>query len=79
MQSDKGVIKLLPTLPKSFASGSVKGLLAKGGVRCDITWKDGKITDFTLLSDVAKTIEVIYNSKSVMIELKEKEPFEFRG
>ncbi|MBE6651037.1 MAG: glycoside hydrolase family 95 protein [Ruminococcaceae bacterium] len=79
MQSDKGVIKLLPALPKSFASGSVKGLLAKGGVRCDITWKDGKITDFTLLSNVAKTIEVIYNSKSVMIELKEKEPFEFRG
>ena len=48
IQSQPGVIELLPALPPSWPSGSVKGLRARGGFEVDMTWKDGWITKVTL-------------------------------
>ncbi len=48
LQSDDSNIYLLPALPDKWKSGSVKGLAARGGVTVDISWKNGKITDYTV-------------------------------
>ena len=44
----KVVIRLLPALPKVWANGSVRGLKARGGYTVNITWKNGRVTDYSV-------------------------------
>ena len=48
LQSDGRNLWLLPALPAEWSSGSVRGLAAKGGVKVDITWRDGTITEYSV-------------------------------
>ena len=48
LQSHSGEVNLLPALPQAWASGSVRGLRARGGYEIDVTWADGKARGATL-------------------------------
>ncbi|RZK56126.1 MAG: hypothetical protein EOO91_12715 [Pedobacter sp.] len=62
LQSHLGKVQLLPALSKSWANGSVKGLVARGSFVIDMFWENGKLTkakivaknggDLNLLTDV---------------------------
>lgn len=41
-------IFLLPALPDKWSEGSVRGLLAKGNIKVDMTWSKGKLTSYSL-------------------------------
>ncbi len=64
MQSTEDTIYLLPALPEKWANGSIKGLRAKGNIKVDISWKDGKLDDYKLSGDTTGK-RIVYNGNTL--------------
>lgn len=50
MQSQEGVIRLLPALPDEWNEGSFKGVCARGAFELDFAWKNKLVTRLSILS-----------------------------
>jgi len=50
LQSYDGDIHLLPALPADWATGSIKGIVARGGFLINMEWKNNKITRLVITS-----------------------------
>jgi alpha-L-fucosidase 2 len=61
----------LPALPDEFKQGSVKGLSAKGGVRVNIEWADGKLSKLTAIG--SGEFNFVYGDKAVTVSLNGEE------
>lgn len=48
LQSQDGVVSILPALPSAWPDGAVSGLRARGDVGVDIVWRGGKARQVTL-------------------------------
>ena len=75
MQSFGNRIIILPALPDQWATGYIHGLTAKGGVKVDIDWANGKPTKLTL--EGKGEFEVVYNGMSKTIMLNGKKDVDF--
>ena len=58
VQSQSGVIELLPTSTVKWPSGSVKGVKARGNIEVDLDWKDGMVTRWRLSTAERKPCKV---------------------
>ena len=45
IQDHTGEIRLLPALPKAWASGSVRGFITRTGETVSFRWEDGKLLE----------------------------------
>jgi alpha-L-fucosidase 2 len=69
LQSQAGYIELLPALPHAWATGSVRGLCARGGFVVDMAWRDGKLLSATIRSKHGGSTPVRYADSLTTIHL----------
>jgi len=58
VQSHAGEIELLPALPASWSSGTVRGLCARGGFVVDVAWNQGRMTEYRITSARPKPVRL---------------------
>ncbi|MEM8515059.1 alpha-L-fucosidase 2 [Massilia sp. MP_M2] len=72
VQSHAGEIQVLPGLPKAWATGSVKGLRARGGFEVDIVWRKGLLKHVTVRAPSnAGKVKLRYGAWVTEVELKQ--------
>ncbi len=65
-----GEITLLPALPSDWSTGSVQGLLARGGFTVDITWKNGKLVQAKVTASQPRQLLARWGNKTWKHSLK---------
>lgn len=75
LQSHKGVICLLPALPKEWDTGSISGLVARGNITIEIEWENTKLHHAKLVSKQDKTVTVFYAGQQWILKLKSNIPY----
>ncbi|QXP66382.1 glycoside hydrolase N-terminal domain-containing protein [Polaribacter sp. AHE13PA] len=77
MQSHNGEVHVLPALPDAWASGSIKGIVAKKGFEIDMTWELGKLKTLVVTSKLGNTLKLRYNDDVKEIATKKGEVLTF--
>ncbi|MBW7890552.1 MAG: glycoside hydrolase family 95 protein, partial [Chitinophagaceae bacterium] len=73
LQSHNEEIDLLPALPSTWKSGSIRGLRARGGYTINMKWSANKLTALTITADSAGAHAIRYNGKVKRVFLKKGE------
>ena len=79
MQSHQGYIQVLPALPDSWQSGSIKGLKARGGFEISMSWNEGKLISLSVLSTAGNKLKIKYGDKMVKKETKAGETYQINS
>ncbi len=77
LQSHDDAVELLPALPKAWTTGSVRGLVARGGFEVDMEWKDGKLSKAVILSRLGSPLTIRYGGKTLNYTTSKGERIQF--
>ncbi|HHV11259.1 MAG TPA: glycoside hydrolase family 95 protein [Clostridiales bacterium] len=69
LQSQRGIIRLLPALPTEWEAGEVKGLRARGNITVDLKWSGGRLEFARLKAGNDGKCRVAYSGKQWELEL----------
>jgi alpha-L-fucosidase 2 len=72
-------IKLLPSLPSDWESGSVTGLCARGGFTLDIAWRFHSLSGVTVRSIGGTVADISFQNRQVRISLPKNGSVKLNG
>lgn len=67
VQSHNDVIQLLPAPCRAWPEGQIKGVRARGNISVDLSWKDGRVTDWKLSSPNPSPVRILVNSEHLEV------------
>lgn len=70
IQSHDGAIHLLPALPDIWKDGSVSGIMARGGFEISMKWKNGEVSEISILSKLGGNLRIRSHTRLSGKELK---------
>ena len=73
MQSQNDEVNILPSLPKEWSNGSVKGIVARKGFVVDMEWENGKLQSLVIHSKLGNTLQLRYGELVKSFETKKGE------
>lgn len=79
LQSQAGEIELLPALPRTWPTGSVKGLRARGGFEVDIDWRAGRLVSANIRSLRGERVRLRYGEVTRELKLRPGEALRWDG
>jgi len=68
VQSHRGYIELLPTLPEPWRNGAVSGLMARGGFKLNMEWTSSKLVQASIVSLYGKPLQLSYDLPFIVID-----------
>ncbi|CAG4993390.1 hypothetical protein DYBT9275_01161 [Dyadobacter sp. CECT 9275] len=74
LQSQAGILEILPALPQAWKSGEVKGLKARGNITVDEKWEAGQLVSVKLVSPDSQKQTLRYGTKTVTVTLVKGKP-----
>jgi alpha-L-fucosidase 2 len=78
LQSHLDDIQLLPALPAAWKNGYVKGLMARGNFEIELTWKNGQLTQGSIISRsgnkcrIRSAQRITFNAGAIKVETKQQ-------
>lgn len=78
-EKEGAVIHLLPALPQALATGSVKGICARGGFVIDMSWKNGSLTNAQIASKMGGIVSVKSGNNAITLNTKPGEIIKLNG
>ena len=67
LQSHGEYIQVLPALPDNWVNGEISGLMARGNFEVSLKWKDGRLKDATVKSNLGGECALKYDGKVMIV------------
>jgi len=77
LQSQNGVVNILPALPDAWPEGSVTGLKARGNFEVDIEWEAGKMKEIVIRSLSGAPLNMMYRGNKNFMETVKGSTYRF--
>ncbi|RKP49944.1 glycoside hydrolase family 95 protein [Cohnella endophytica] len=78
LQSQHGIVHLLPALPEEWSEGMVTGLRVRGGAEVGMRWKNGRLQEYSIHSAVDGTVSVRYGSviRDIQVQADQRQSYQ---